>query len=106
LLADLPYAAGHYYQNDACRFGRASNYAVADFGRSIGLYRQMELQAGTQNTFDRNFLLFDRYPEPEQKIYVNLRYPFLGLESILIPRAANMSLSPPTRIPSLTVYQH
>lgn len=76
LLADLRYEGGRYYQNDGGRFGRASNYAVAGFGGSVRLYRQIELQAGMQNAFDRNFILVDGYPEAGRTVYVNLRYRF------------------------------
>lgn len=76
LLADLRYEGGRYYQNDGGRFGRASNYAVAGFGGSARLYRQIELQAGIQNAFDRNFFLVDGYPEAGRTASVNLRYRF------------------------------
>jgi iron complex outermembrane receptor protein len=76
LLADLLYEGGRFYQNDAGRFGRATNYASAGFSASLRLYRQAELQAGLQNAFDRNFILVDGYPEPGRTAYVNLRYRF------------------------------
>lgn len=76
LLADLRYEGGRYYQNDGGRFGRASNYAVTGFGGSARLYRQVELQAGIQNAFDRNFILVDGYPEAGRTMHVNLRYRF------------------------------
>jgi len=76
LLADLRYEGGRYYQNDAGRFGRATNYAVAGFGGSARLYQHIELQAGMQNAFDRNFILADGYPEAGRTVHVNLRYRF------------------------------
>lgn len=76
LLADLRYEGGRHYQNDGGRFGRASNYAVAGFGASARVYRQIELQAGVHNAFDRNYLLVDGYPEAGRTVYVNLRYRF------------------------------
>ncbi len=75
-MADLRYQAGRFYQNDAERFSRASNYAVADFGGSVRLYRQAELQAGVQNALDRNDFLVDGYPEAGSTAFVNLRYRF------------------------------
>jgi outer membrane cobalamin receptor len=36
----------------------------------------MELQAGMQNAFDRNFILADGYPEAGRTVHVNLRYRF------------------------------
>lgn len=76
LMADLRYEAGRFYQNDAGRFGRASNYAVVDFGGSVRLYRRAELQAGVQNALDRNYFLVDGYPEAGRTAFVNLRYRF------------------------------
>lgn len=46
LLADLRYERVRHYQNDGCRIGRASDYAVTGAGESDRLYRQVELQAG------------------------------------------------------------
>lgn len=76
LFADLRYEGGRYYQNDGGRYGRATNYAVAGFGGSARLYRQVELQAGINNAFDRNFILVDGYPEAGRTMYINLRYRF------------------------------
>lgn len=76
LMADLRYEAGRFFQNDAGRFGRASNYAVVDFGGSVRLYRQAELQAAVQNALDRNYFLVDGYPEAGRTAFVNLRYRF------------------------------
>lgn len=75
-LADLRYEGGRYYQNDGGRIGRASNFAVAGLGGSVRLYRQIELQAGLQNAFDRNYILVDGYPEAGRTAYVNFRYRF------------------------------
>jgi iron complex outermembrane receptor protein len=76
LLADLRYEGGRFYQNDGGRFGRASNYAVAGFGGSARLYRQVELQLGIHNALDRNVFLVDGYPEAGRTLYVNLRHRF------------------------------
>lgn len=76
LMADLRYEAGRYYQNDAGRFGRASNYALVDLGASARLPRRLELQAGVHNILDRNYLLVDGYPEAGRTVSANLRYRF------------------------------
>jgi iron complex outermembrane receptor protein len=76
LISDSRYEGGRYFQNDGGRFGRASNYAVASVGGTLRVYRQVELQAGMQNAFDRNFYLVDGYPEAGRTLYVNLRYRF------------------------------
>lgn len=76
LLADLRYEGGRYYQNDGGRFGRASDYAVTGVGGSVRLYRQLELQAGMENAFDRDFILVDGYPEAGRTAYVSFRYRF------------------------------
>lgn len=76
LVADLRYEAGRFYQNDAGRFGRASNYGVVDVGGSARLYRQVELQAGVHNALDRNYFLVEGYPEAGRTAFVNLRYRF------------------------------
>jgi len=40
------------------------------------LYRQVEIQAGITNLFDRNYILVDGYPEAGRMVYINMRYRF------------------------------
>ncbi len=67
---------GRYFQNDGGRYGRASDFTSAGFGAMVQLYRRVELQAGMDNAFDRNYILVDGYPEAGRTLYVNLRYRF------------------------------
>ncbi len=76
LLADLRYEGGRYYQNQAGRFGRATNYATAGIGATSQLYRGVDLQVELNNLFDRNYILQDGYPETGRAGYLNLRYRF------------------------------
>lgn len=74
LLADFRYEGGRYYQNQAGRFGRATNFATVGLGATAQIYRGVDLQVGLNNLFDRNYLLQDGYPEAGRAAYVNLRY--------------------------------
>lgn len=68
LLADLGYEGG--------RFGRATNFARAGLGATTRLARQVELQTGLQNAFDRDYFLVEGYPEAGRTAYISLRYRF------------------------------
>jgi iron complex outermembrane receptor protein len=75
-LADLTYEAGRWNQNDAGKFLRAPQFAVVGIYGTAHLYRQVELQVGAGNLFDRNYSLVDGYQEIGRNAYVNLRYQF------------------------------
>lgn len=76
LLGDLGYEGGRFYQNEGGRFGRAPSFARAGLSASARLHRQLELQTGLQNAFDRNYFLVEGYPEAGRTAYINLRYRF------------------------------
>lgn len=76
LLADLSYEAGRYTQNEAGTIRPASKFVTVGIGASARVYRNAELQAGVNNLFDRNYFIFDGYPEAGRNMYVNLRYRF------------------------------
>ncbi len=75
-LADFRYEAGRFYQNDGGTFGRASSFGVVGIGGTARLYKQLDLQAGIGNLFDRNYYFQDGYPEIGRNAYINLRYRF------------------------------
>jgi iron complex outermembrane receptor protein len=76
LLADVRYEGGRFYQNDGGTYGRGSNFGTVGLGGSARLYKQVELQMGIANLFDRNYILVDGYPEEGRTGYINLRYRF------------------------------
>ncbi|WP_051669968.1 TonB-dependent receptor plug domain-containing protein [Bryobacter aggregatus] len=76
LLADLRYEGGRWNQNDGGRYLRASNFTTVGLGATAQLYKQVEMQAGVGNLFDRNYWLVDGYPESGRNVYINLRYRF------------------------------
>ena len=53
-----------------------SPFAVIGISGTAGFYRGIELQAGVNNLFDRNYAIVDGYPEAGRTAYVNLRYRF------------------------------
>lgn len=75
-LADLRYEGGRHFQNEAGRFGRATNFALAGLAGNVRLYRGTEIQAGVNNLFDRHYLLAEGFPEAGRNAFVNLRYRF------------------------------
>ncbi len=76
VLADLRYEGGRHFQNEAGRFGRATNFATVSFSGNLRLYQGTEIQAGVNNLFDRHYLLVDGFPEAGRNAFVNLRYRF------------------------------
>ncbi len=76
LLADIVYEGGRWNANDAGSVQRAPSYAAVGMGGSVRLYRQVEVQAGINNLFDRNYFLVQGYPETGRSLYLNLRYRF------------------------------
>jgi iron complex outermembrane receptor protein len=76
LMADLLYESSRFYQNDAGTFGRAGAFASVNLGGTVHLTRQVDLEAGLGNLFDRNYFLVDGYPEIGRNAYVNLRLRF------------------------------
>ena len=53
-----------------------SNYATADLGGSVPLYKTLSVQAGVRNLLDRNYYYVVGYPEPGRNWYANMRYRF------------------------------
>ncbi len=76
LVGDLLYEGGRWNANDAGRVQRASSFASAGLSASVRLHRQIEMQTGIQNLFDRNYFLVEGYPEEGRSYYMNLRYRF------------------------------
>ena len=76
LLADLLYESSRFYQNDSGSYGRAGAYAAVSLGGSAQVTRNVELQAGIRNLFNRNYFLVEGYPEVGRNLYVNLGFRF------------------------------
>jgi len=47
-----------------------------DLQSSYFLRENVGVQGGINNLFDRNYQLFERYPEAARNFFVNLRYRF------------------------------
>ncbi|BDC51399.1 TonB-dependent receptor [Bryobacterales bacterium F-183] len=75
-FADFAYEGGRWNANDSGRVQRAPSFGVFGLGATARLYREVELQTGVNNLGDRNYFLWEGYPEAGRNYFVNLRYRF------------------------------
>ncbi|MCI0389583.1 MAG: TonB-dependent receptor [Acidobacteria bacterium] len=55
---------------------RLDQFTVVDAQASYCIGENIELQGGINNLFDRNYSLFEGYPEAGRNLFVNVRYRF------------------------------
>jgi iron complex outermembrane recepter protein len=51
-------------------------FTIVDMQTSYRFSENMEMQGGINNIFDRNYSLFEGYPEAGRNLFVNVRYRF------------------------------
>ncbi len=76
LLATARYESGTIDTNNAGFVVPASKFASADLGGVIPVYRNVEMEVGVKNIFDRLYFYQEGFPEPGRNWYCNMRYQF------------------------------
>jgi iron complex outermembrane recepter protein len=68
--------AGRYNLNEAGAVRRLDQFTIVDAQASYQIKENIEAQIGASNIFDRNYSLFEGYPEAGRTLFVNVRYRF------------------------------
>jgi iron complex outermembrane receptor protein len=76
LVATARYESGTIDTNNSGQVVPASRFATADLGGIIPLWKQLDLQGGVKNIFDRFYYYREGYPEAGRNWYLNMRYRF------------------------------
>ena len=74
LLTLVEHNSKRYSSSDGKRI--ANGFTVVDVKVSYKMYKGLNLEAGINNLFDRNYALDEGYPEPGRNYFVNLIYRF------------------------------
>lgn len=72
----LQLEAGRYNLNEAGVVRRLDQFTVVDVQASYRIKENIEIQGGASNLFDRNYSLFEGYPEAGRTFFLNVRYRF------------------------------
>ncbi len=76
LQSALQMEAGRYNLGEAGAVRRLDQFTVVDAQASYRIGENIEAQGGINNLFDRNYSLFEGYPEAGRNLFVNIRYRF------------------------------
>ena len=68
--------AGRYNLGEAGAVLLLDQFTIVDMQASYRFSENMEMQGGINNIFDRNYSLFEGYPEAGCNLFVNVRYRF------------------------------
>ncbi|NTU43681.1 MAG: TonB-dependent receptor, partial [Nitrospirales bacterium] len=72
LLGDMEYDSSRYSSTDGNR--KAGAFAVFNAKVSYEVIRNMTVEAGVKNIFDKNYELEEGYPEPGRNAFVQMTY--------------------------------
>lgn len=72
----IQFEDGRYNLNEPGAIVRLSQFTTVDISTTYRFPHEIEIQGGVRNLFDRNYQLFEGYPEAGRNFFVNLRYFF------------------------------